>query len=208
MDSYGFRTMFFAGFSLVISIAYGAYLAVSAVLNKSIWQGCLASYYIILVLIRAGVLLFGRNKESKSEGVYLYCGIMLTLLNIAMTVAVLRTFFEGESFTYGGLMIYVAATYAFYKITHAIYNIFKAKKQDDYAIKGLRTLSLSDAIMSIYALQTALIAEFSVGDDGMKIMNYFTGGLVCLITLFIGIYTTCIAFKQKKELKMEKKENE
>ncbi len=205
IKNYGFRTLTFAVGSMFMTVLYGFYNGVIAVLFRSVWYGALAAYYIILVVIRGGILLYHgktRGKEKKLETQlrkYRRCGVYLIVTILALSAAILQMVVAGAGFEKPGLTIYVAATYTFLKITMAIIHIFKARKQTDFTIQAIRNVNLADALVSILALQTSLLIAFSDGGTGVAVGNALTGGFVCALILALGIYMIVRSTKILKE---------
>lgn len=205
MENYGLRTIIFAAFSTLVTLAYSVYNAVICVIYHSMWYGALAGYYVLLLIMRGGIVLYhgrhrGRARKLRSDlGKYLRCGISLTITILALSVAIMKMVADGAAFEHPGLMIYVAATYTFYKITMSIINFVRAKKQDDYTVDALRNVNVADSAVSLLALQTSMIRTFSEG--GLEYMNAITGAAVCAVVLGLGVYMivrASLAFKRLK----------
>lgn len=214
MEQYGFRTIVFALVSFIVSLAYVCVNGVVAVMARSIWYGALAAYYLMLAVMHGGVLLFHRSKRRKKDDlpeeerrretkIYGGCGVGLVFLPICLSFAILQMVNGENSFEYAGVMIYVSATYAFYKIIMSVVNLVRARKEDDFTVKAVRSVNLADAMVSILALQTAMFKEFSGGVD-VGFFNALTGTAVCALTIALGIYMIVCA---KNRLKQMKKEN-
>lgn len=197
-NSYSFRTIIFSAIAFAINIAYALFNAVIGIIDLSLWYGALAAYYIMLALMRGGILLYRRKRSvyEKQDGArtvlrdikkYRNCGILLILLPLCLSFAILDAVLSHSTFSHPGLMIYVAATYTAYKVTMAIYNSVKTRKVDDMTIKAVRDINLSDALVSILALQMAMLREFSP-DLNVDFVNCLTGGAVCALTIALGIY--------------------
>lgn len=194
LESYGYRSVVFASISFIINIAYAIFHAVMAIMSKSIWLGALAFYYIAITSIRGGIIGVTRKRKNKKKEYtlekqiksYRNCGIYIVLLNFAFMAAIVQMAIGGSGFHYAGIMIYVMAAYTFWKLAMAIYNIFKARKLNDPTIQSLRNLSLVDALVSILALQTAMLFEFSNGTN-QTLPNSLTGTAVSLATIAIGV---------------------
>ncbi|MGN0807704.1 MAG: hypothetical protein ACI4MN_04570 [Candidatus Coproplasma sp.] len=211
MNQYGFRTVVFAIGSFSLSCAYVVFNGVLAIIYRSIWYGSLTAYYLLLAVMRGVVLhLYGGknqpdrgsiNYQVKALKIFRLCGIGLTVLPIALSMAILHMVLGTNSFEHYGYTIYVAALYAFYKIIMAIYNAVKAKKYDDAVVSTLRSINLADAFVSILALQTAMFKQFG-GDAAMQgAMNMATGTAVCVLTAALGIYMIVIASIKLKGIK-------
>ncbi len=198
LDNFSFRTLVFAFGSLLITVAYSVYNGVIAIILSSVWYGSLAFYYILLVFLRGGISLYHgkrRGLQSSAEAdeiteikKYRTCGILLIVTILALSVAIAQMVAQNQGFQYYSLFIYVAATYAFTKITFAIYNAFKAKKErSGYTILALRNISLADAAVSILSLQTAMLHAFSEPSVSTRLANALTGGAVCAFVVFLGV---------------------
>lgn len=194
LRDYGFRTVIFAIGSFGLSVLFGFYNGALGIIGRSIWFGALAAYYILLALLRGGILLYhGKRKqgigekENKQKQIKIYKngGWLLLVLNIALSVAMAQMIFNDEGFEYAGWTIYAFAAYAFYKITMAIYNLFKAKKQDDLTVQAIRNINLMDGAVSILALQTALLHTFTDGGVDISLYNTLTSVAVTAIGIFL-----------------------
>lgn len=198
-EQYGFRTLIFAVFSLALSLGNAILNGTIGIVRLSLWYGALGAYYLLLSLMRGGVLLYHRKKKRYAEREtetqikvrelkkYRGCGILLVLLPLALSFAIWEMTVFGKGFVHAGLMIYVAAAYTFYKVTMSIVNFFKARKGDECTVRAIRNVNLADALVSVLALQTAMFHEFSPhADFGMA--NAITGTAVCALTVTIGVF--------------------
>ncbi len=210
MKNYDFRTLFFAACSLSLTVLYAAYNGVVAIMGSlSLWHGALAGYYILLVCMRVGVIHYRKmehdgkaEREGKVEArKFRNCGILLIVVILALSVAILQTVREGESFEKDGLMIYVAASYTCIRVTTAIINFLKAKRTDDYTLQTLRNVNLADAAVSILALQTAMFNSFGSEGIDTALFNALTGAGVCLTVFLLGVY---MIVKGNKGIKKER----
>lgn len=217
MKDYEYRTLFFARMSLLFNISYAIFTAVLGILEKSIWYGALATYYIILSLMRYIITRTGNkltkfdleHKETlqkKKAKIYFACGLSMLLLDFVMITPVILMVINLKKMNYiFDWFIFAIAAYTFYKVTLAIYNIFKAMKTKDRLIQSLKNITLADAGVSLLSLQVSLIATFGDGFVGTEIMNIATGSVVLLVVATIGII---MIINGKKELKILQKENQ
>ncbi|MBR6703487.1 MAG: hypothetical protein IKL76_02885 [Clostridia bacterium] len=217
LRNFGFRTVVFAIFSFAMSLLFSAFNAYMGIVNRSIWYGALATYYIALAFLRGGILVYHKNKRSKKADssdeytkarIYRNSGIIMLILNIALSSAIAQMIFAGEHFTYIGWTIFAYSAYAFYKITMSIINFVRAHKQTDLTVSAIRNINLADALVAILALQTALLTTFSDGTMNISLMNTLTGTLVSLCTVGIAIYMLVFATKRMKKIKKENTKNE
>lgn len=218
LRNFGFRTVIFAIGSFSMSLIFSGFNAYMGIKNRSIWYGALASFYISLAFLRGGVLIYHKNKISKKTKnsndeyikakIYRNSGIITLILNIALSVAIAQMIFSDAHFTYVGLTIFAYAAYAFYKITMSIVSFIKAHRQDDLTVRAIRNINLVDALVSILALQTALLTIFSEGDVNISLFNTFTGIIVSTLSIGIGIYMIVYAHNKTKEIEKENLKNE
>ena len=207
IDSFGFRTFVGGLVSFSLSVLYGIFNGIMGLMVRSVWYGSLAAYYIFLTVIRGGVLLRYKKYDSafqlKNAKVYLKSGILLLLMNVALSVAIAQMIFEGKGFVYSGIMIYASALYTFVKIGMAINNFVKAHKQSDIVTEAIRNISLVDGAVSILALQTAMLWAFSKGKINNSLMNTLTGSFVSILTYSVAILMIIKGFKEIKRIKSE-----
>ena len=218
LRNFGFRTVIFAIGSFAMSLLFSGFNAYMGIANRSIWYGALAAFYIALAFIRGGVLTYhskkiGKQKDTQNDEyvkakVYRNSGIITLILNIALSAAIAQMIFSGAHFTYIGWTIFAYAAYAFYKITMSIISFIRAHKQTDLTVRAIRNINLVDALVSILALQTALLTMFSEEGVNISLMNTLTGIAVSVISISIGIYMIVSANKKMKELQKEKTNNE
>ena len=216
MEDYEYRTLFFARVSLLFNIGYAIFTAVFGVLEKSIWYGALATYYIILSLLRYIITRNGNkltkfdleHKETlqqKKAKIYFACGLSMLLLDFVMIAPVVLMIVNLKKVNYNfDWFIFAIAAYTFYKVTLAIYNIFKAMKTKDRVIQSLKNITLADAGVSLLSLQVSLIVTFGDNFSGSTIMNIATGVVVLSVVAVIG---TIMIINGRKELKFLQKEN-
>jgi hypothetical protein len=218
LRNFGFRTVIFSILSFIMSVLFSVFNAYMGIVNRSIWYGALAAFYISLAFLRGGILVYHKNKisrkgKSRNEEylkvkAYKNSGVITLVLNIALSVAIAQMIFSEAHFTYIGWSVFAYAAYAFYKITMSTISFVKAQKQTDLTVRAIRNINLVDALVSILALQTALLTTFSEGNTNISLFNTLTGSLVSLSSVAIGVYMILSASAKMKEFKKEKDKNE
>lgn len=207
IKNWGFRTVVTSTVSFAMTLfssITNAYLGIS---ERSIWFGALAAYYIFLAFMRSGLLVYHRKKRDfESEGLtrarkYMRCGILLLILNAALSSAIAQMIFDDRSFEYKDWLIYAFAAYAFYKIIMSIRNAIKARRQDDLTLQAIREINMVDAAVSILALQTALLHTFSDATVDISLFNTLTGSAVSLFSITLSIMMIVRGSKIIKEIK-------
>ena len=189
-----------------INLLYIAMKLVSGVVYQSTWFIALAVYYILLAVMR---LLLARRLNAQDERMewrrYRFCGVMLLLMNQALTGIVVFMVRQNRGFNYPGLLIYAMAAYAFYAVTIAIINIVKTRKHKSPILSAAKAINLVAAMVSILSLETAMLAQFGGDDDPLfrPAMTAATGGGVCTIVIGMAVYMILRASKNLKRIKKE-----
>lgn len=209
LDDYGYRTLVLAIISFILNIAYILFIAVMAIKSLSIWYISIAIYYLVLIFMKGNVLYSKKvhNTPIKQAKTYRLSGILFIVLTVAFSGIMLLTYKINTHFEYAGLIIYAVALFTFYKLGLAIFNIFKARKQDDLYIQSIRNINLASALISIVVLQVAMFQAFSP-ESNLNYANAITGGVMCLIILILGVYMFINANNTIKNLNKEQTKDE
>ena len=207
LDNYGYRTIIFSIFSFVCNFAYMIFMLVFGILTGSAWYLSITAYYLVLRLVK-GMVLFSKKKNKSSEmkkaKAYKFCGIMFLLLTFAFSGIIVLIYTSNMYFEYAGLMIYAVASYTFLRLTIAIVNMFKARKQEDLYVECIGNINLTSALISLVVLQVAMFQAFSP-ENQTSIANGLTGAGVSLVILFLGVLSI---IKGNKLLKTTGDKNE
>ena len=187
----------------VIKLGFGIYY-------HSLWFGTLAGYYFSLALMRFVLLRYANKAEFGQNRVaewnrYRLCGILLLIMNLALSGVVILMIREDEGFHYAGMLIYIMAIYAFYSVTAAIINVVKYRRYHSPVMSAAKVLHLEAALVSMLALETAMLEQFGA-DNSAKfhaIMTGSTSGGVCSFVLAVALYMICHA---TKEIRKQQKE--
>ena len=189
LKDYGYRTLMFSILSFLLNVAYMVFLGVLGIMSKSAWYISITCYYLILALMKGNIFHSKKkhNTDLKKAKAYRFCGIMFIISTIALSGIILLIYTSNMYFEYAGLLIYAAAAFVFYKLTLSIYNIFKARKQDDLYIQSIRNVNLVSAIISVLVLQVAMFQAFSP-ENNTSFANGLVGAFISLIILSLGIF--------------------
>lgn len=206
-EDYSFRTLFLMLVGAFFNFLFALFNAFIALKYKSIWYGAFAFYYTVLAIQRILVMfVYSVVKKSKRKKdlereklkIYLANGAIFIPLDLALSVVVFLMIFSEKTTPKGEIMAITVATYAFYKITMAIINIFKARAKNDFLIQTIRNIALVDALTSILSLEMTLISTFGEVNQSMLIIITISGFSVCLFTICLGIFMIVKAIKKLK----------
>lgn len=202
-----FRTEISLYQGLFINSLYIGIKLFSGIRYRSVWFISLAVYYVLLAVMRFILLRRGGRKMSAAPMEtelrrYRTCGIVLLLMNQALTGIVTFMVYQNRGFDYPGLLIYAMATYSFYSVITAVINLARFRKHGSPVLSAAKVINLVAAMVSILSLETAMLTQFG-GDDAPEfrwIMTAATGGGVCTIVIGMAIYMIWNATQQLRRL--------
>lgn len=208
LEDYTFRTILTTMPSFIINVAYTVYNGVIGIVNQSSWFITMAVYYSLLGVMRYHAVNTGRkisrmkNQKlirKKELAVIKTDGILLLLLNLALSGVVLLTIEKGRAKAYSEIMAISIAAYTFYKTTMAVINMVKVRKMQSPILITIRNIGVADALVSMLTLQTTMLASFqNTSNLDVNRMNALTGMAVCILIALLGISMIYYASKRKE----------
>jgi len=199
-----FRAGVFLHQGFVINLLYITIKLVTGIYCRSAWLVWLAVYYALLAGMRVLLILrLNERDEAAALRRYRLCGILLLFMNQALTALVVHIVQQNRGFTYPGLLIYAMAAYAFYAVIMSVVNMVKTRRLKSPVLSAVRAINLVAAIVSMLALETAMLSQFGGSDSPAfrRIMTGASGGVVCTIVLGMAIYMIISANRKLKILK-------
>jgi hypothetical protein len=191
---YQSKTLFFSAFSALVGIGFTLFNAALGILYKSVWNGTICVYYVLLAIVR-GIIVYsqrrpktaGRVEDNETNRkVYIRTHTIMIFMDICLIVPIAYMVIGKRSYEYGMIPAIAMATYTTYRVTMSVVNFIKSRKQENILIKALRTVNLQDSLVSVLTLQNALIIATG---SGMKSMMVLTGWTSAGIWLAIIIFT-------------------
>lgn len=193
---------------LAVSTIYAIFKGITALYYHSVWTGAVAAYYLFFGIVRI-VLVRGTRKIETGNDIerlvaeyksYCVCGVLTFLINIGMVGMTIMMIRDNEHAEYPGIIIYLSAVYTFYAFILAIMNLVKFRKAKSPILSASKALNFEAALMSMFSLQTALIAQFGEDDEVFRqIANTLMGSAVCVTTFGIAVFMiikSCIKLKK------------
>lgn len=192
--------------SFCVNLCYAAFKLICAVGYASFWDGALACYYILLCAVRAYLIRrVPAGAEGRDMAQELRCsratGLFLFGLDLALSVIATQIVRDGYGSDYPGMLIYVAALHAFYSLTLAVVNTVKYRRLHSPVLSAAKTVNLTTALVSIFNLETAMIAQFG-GDQGdfRLVMTACTAFAVCAMVLCAAVFMVISSTRQLRRL--------
>lgn len=187
-------------FSLTFNLVYAVFKLIVGGWYHSWWMISLGTYYSLLAVMRFHLM----RKLNKEEGAadwqaYRHTAILLLALTVIIGGIVELTFSLEQSFAYPGVLVYAFAAFAFGKIISVSIALVKKRHEENRVLAAARCVSFAHALLSILALQVALIHQFSADNPSFaRIMNSLLGGITCVL---IAAMAACMLIKSGKALK-------
>lgn len=181
------RVMISAALGFGLNLTYALYHGSVGIMSGSLWLLLLCAYYIILSVMRFSAVLYDhrstKNSSSFSEQfLFRFLGGMLTLLSVILALSVYLSFRYDVAIVHQKIMMITIATYTFYKMTMAIVNAMKARRQHSSWLIAIRNIGCADAAASLLTLQRSMLVSFDgMSNRAMERMNALTGAGVCLL---------------------------
>ena len=91
-----------------------------------------------------------------------------------------------------------------YRVILSVVQVFRVRKTGDPLLQSLRNINLSNALVSLFALQITLVAVNGSVDEDMRVMNIITGFLVCALTIALGSYMIIRACRKLGQIRRER----
>lgn len=212
-QDYRYRTVLFTTFSFLVNLVYAFGNGYYGWVRRSPWLGTLSAYYLVLSMMRFGVVRFGwkmpdkRTDKRTDKGlklreirIYRNTGILLLMNTIVLDGAVILLIHNEGGTSYPGTLVFAVAAYTFYKIIMSVIHVVKAKRLKSPLLAAVRNVGYADALVSILSLQTAMLESFGEGMLEPKRMNGIAGAAICVAISLTGIYMIYSSGRQKKSI--------
>lgn len=193
--------------SLILNILYSGMKMFSGILYGSIWLIILSVYYLLLAVIRFLILIgtwkniIGSDPNAEWK-CYRICGMLLGLMTLALSGMILFIVQQNGNYQYPGILIYLMAIYTFYAVISAAVNLRKFRKHGSPMLLAAKAASLTAALVSMLALETAMLIQFGTEEEHVMrpVMIAVTGAVVCGLIWIMAVYMVVRATKQLKKL--------
>ena len=190
--------------SLFINLLYAALKLGTGIALRSVWFTALGVYYLLLALMR---YLLQRRIDWRAEVRDIpwelkrcrTCGVVLLLMTQALAGIVVLMVLQRGGYHYPGLLIYGMALYTFYAVTIACIHVARFRRKGSPVLYAAKALNLVAALVSLLALETAMITEFGGDEAYRRMMVGITGAAVCAATFAVAVVMIARATRGLKE---------
>ncbi len=188
--------------SLAFNLVYASFKLIAGGWYHSPWMIGLGGYYGMLAIMR--FLLMRRIRKGTDEEKWkAYRGTALLLLALTAVIGgiVTATFLLNKTYDYPGMLVYAFAAFAFGKMITVCVALVRKRRQENRVLAAARCVSFAHALMSILALQVALINRFGADSpDFTRSMNGAMGAAICLLVIGMAILMLIKSGKALKKI--------
>lgn len=178
--------------SLVTNFGYGLYTGIIGITSRSWWFVTLAAYYMVLSMVRFAILLSSRKPaEGAAADAFImrFTGAMFIFLSIVLAGTAYLSVKVEQGVRHHEIVMITMALYAFTKITLAIINLIKVRKNPSPILNTLRSISFAEALVSIFSLQRSMLVSFGdLSANEIRIFHILTGSGVYLFVFLMGLH--------------------
>ena len=215
---FSFRTAFFGACSFLFSVIYTVALCITAIKAKTFWYWMLVGYYVLIAVIRGGVVIRNAQTEKRYKDdfismqlgkirIYRYCGWIFLALAVVLLSSVTQMAVAGTRFPAPDSMIYAFGAYAIYLVIISLSGLIKARKYEDLSASAQQNVNFITSLVILLTFQTVLLDKIAtVGISA--ILGAVSGVAVCVTTLLFGIYMIKRSEKAKKNMQSRIKKEE
>ena len=190
------RPRFLLLMSLIFNLVYAAVKLTAGWRFRSWWMISLGLYYALLSIMR--FMLTRRMgitpNETADRKLYGRIGSLLLILIILLSGIITLTILIPETYAYPGTLVYAFALYAFIKIISSCILLIRKRTDESCLFRAARCITFACALMSIYALQTALISQFGEWNGSFAfVMKAVTGAVICFLVDMMAVYMIVVS---------------
>lgn len=194
--------------TLVFNAAYSIFQLGLGFYHHTVWYYSLSVYYMLLGIMRFFLLKHTRTHKAGENKklellIYRFCGMILLLMNGALSAIVFYIAVQGRTFTHHQITTIAMAVYTFTMLSVAIVNVIRYRKYESPVFSATKVISLAAALVSMLTLESAMLNAF--GKEGQevfrRIMTGATGAGVAISILVIAIFMIVKSTKQIKAIK-------
>lgn len=194
---YAFRSLFFGAWQLALDCVFVVFLSITAFKAQTVWYFTLFGYYLLIAVVRGGVLLRTAKSETKYKDdfislqlekikIYRRCGGVFLALALVLLSSVAQILSVGTRFPSPDGMIYAFGAYAIYRTATSLHRLIKTKKLEDLSASALQNLNFITSLVVLLTFQTVLLDSLIVNYPWL--INGISGLALCVCVFLFGIY--------------------
>ncbi len=218
---YEYRSNIVMQIGFLGNTAYALINLFLGLISGQVWFIAIGVFYTIFgflkfaLLVKQAHLLKSENmRERKATAlrVWRFFGASVLIINVPNTIMVAQMIYNNKNYYYGPIITFIYFIYTSIYFVAAVVKVFQARMRKNPIFTAYSNMSFCGALMSVLALQTAMINAFGLGDAMRRTANTITGSLVItifyIISIVVIISTTLQLKKNYPELSTYSKHKE
>ena len=194
--------------TLAYNTLYATFQLFAGIYYRSVWYLSIATYYTLLAIMRFSLLHYSRSNKAGEDieseyRRFRFCGILLLIMNAALSAITFYITWKNQELKHHSATTVIFAIFTVASFTLAIINVIRYRKHNSPHFFTVKLISLVSAVVSLLALETAIIGRFSeqISDNTRQIITSITGFGVLSVTTCVGIFMIVKGSKNLKSLK-------
>ena len=177
-----------------VNVTYSMYQALIGLTRHSAWFYALSLYYILLTATRVLMLYYIRNMAADGREElrrYRKCGwMMLSLTLFILIIGLLLNNGGGANKNYPGHMVFVVGAFTAYTIVNSIRNLWRYRTLESPLISASKSVNLAASLVSLYAFQAAIFAQFrsEINPAVITLCNVGSASIACIVVFYISMH--------------------
>ncbi|MBQ2810003.1 MAG: hypothetical protein IJF11_03830 [Clostridia bacterium] len=210
---YEYRSSVVMQIGFLGNTVYALFTLFLGLISKSAWFTSIGVFYAIFGFLKFALLLKQnhilkcentRERKAISFRVWRFFGISMLIITIPTTVMVVQMIYHNKNYYYGDIITFGYFIYTSIYFIAAVVKVFQAKMRKNPIFTAYSNMSFCGALMSILALQTAMVTGLGIEDSMRRIVNSITGGIVLttfyIVSIVVIVSTTKVLRKNYPEL--------
>ena len=198
--------------SLLWNTAYVIFHLCLGLVHSSFWFASLASYYILLALMRFFLVRYTRKNVPGEKMLtelkkYRNCGRIFLVMNLALSLMVFFMIYWNRTFEHGEIVTIAMAAYTFVSFTMAVISIKKYRKYNSPVFSAAKAISLASACVSVLTLEATMLNTFGNGKEDMLMNRIMLAASGTVISAVIIAMAVCMIVRGTKKIKLLKAED-
>lgn len=180
-------------FSMFLNFFYGLFKFGMGMYFKSFWFITFAVYYFVLWEMKLSLVKNMKNDSFEKNIMSKYkmlrkTGLVLLLLNFILLGIIVLIFYQNQTISYSGNLIYIIAMYDFYLIISASISIFRHRNVQNPVVLASKCINFTVAMIAMISLEVAMIYEFGNNDIIYRnVMISITTFVVVIVNSLIAV---------------------
>ncbi len=209
MTDIGYKVRVSLYMSLGINLAYAGFKLVSGIVYGAFWFDAFAVYYLLLTVIRFLLLRYMQKNRNQHDLIaefrrYRLCGILMLIMNIALTGVVTHMMIKNAAYAYHEIVIITMAVYTFYAVTVSVADLVRYRRHARPVISAVKAIRFTAALVSLLSMEASMLAKYGNDESFRRLMISLTGAGVCLFVMAMSVYMIMRSNFAIKKLKKSK----